>query len=51
MLQELRDKSTGIVAKIIMGFLAVIFALWGTDALFENSKFSIVMAIQFLQTF
>ncbi len=37
MLQELRDKSTGLVAKIIMGFIAVIFALWGTDALFEKS--------------
>lgn len=37
MLQELRDKSTGIVAKIIIGLIAVIFALWGTEKLFEKS--------------
>jgi peptidyl-prolyl cis-trans isomerase D len=37
MLQELRDKSTGIVAKIIIGLIAVIFALWGTEALFEKN--------------
>jgi len=36
MLQELRDKSTGMVAKIIIGFIAVIFALWGTETLFER---------------
>jgi len=36
MLQELRDKSTGLVAKIIMGFIAVIFALWGTDEFFKR---------------
>jgi peptidyl-prolyl cis-trans isomerase D len=37
MLQELRDKSTGLIAKIIIGFIAVIFALFGTEALFEKS--------------
>ncbi len=37
MLQELRDKSTGMVAKIIIGFIIVIFALFGTEALFERS--------------
>ncbi|RYY75645.1 MAG: peptidylprolyl isomerase [Gammaproteobacteria bacterium] len=37
MLQEMRDKSTGLIAKIIIGFIAVIFALFGTDALFEKS--------------
>ncbi len=36
MLQELRDKSTGLFAKIIMGFIAVIFALWGTDEFFKR---------------
>ncbi len=36
MLQELRDKSTGMVAKIIIGFIIVIFALFGTEALFQN---------------
>lgn len=37
MLQELRDKSTGLIAKIIIGLIAVIFALFGTEALFERS--------------
>lgn len=36
MLQELRDKSTGVVAKIIIGFIIVIFALWGTDEFFKR---------------
>lgn len=36
MLQELRDKSTGMVAKIIIGFIVVIFALWGTDEFFKS---------------
>ncbi len=36
MLQELRDKSTGVVAKIIIGFIIVIFALWGTDEFFKT---------------
>ena len=36
MLQELRDKSTGLIAKIIIGFIIVIFALFGTEALFQN---------------
>ncbi|GGY71550.1 peptidylprolyl isomerase [Cellvibrio zantedeschiae] len=36
MLQELRDKSTGMIAKIIIGFIIVIFALFGTEALFQN---------------
>ena len=37
MLQELRDKSTGIIAKIIIGFIIVIFALFGTEALFQGN--------------
>lgn len=37
MLQELRDKSTGMIAKVIIGFIVVIFALFGTEALFEKS--------------
>ena len=36
MLQELRDKSTGMIAKVIIGFIIVIFALFGTEALFQN---------------
>ncbi len=36
MLQELRDKSTGMIAKIIIGFIIVIFALFGTEALFQG---------------
>ena len=37
MLQEMRDKSTGIVAKIIIGAIAVMFALWGTESLFKSN--------------
>ncbi len=37
MLQELRDKSTGMIAKIIIGFIIIIFALFGTEALFEKN--------------
>ena len=36
MLQELRDKSTGMIAKIIIGFIIIIFALFGTEALFQR---------------
>jgi len=36
MLQELRDKSTGMIAKIIIGFIIIIFALFGTEALFQG---------------
>lgn len=36
MLQELRDKSTGMIAKVIIGFIIVIFALFGTEALFQS---------------
>jgi peptidyl-prolyl cis-trans isomerase D len=37
MLQELRDKSTGMIAKVIIGFIIVIFALFGTEALFQGN--------------
>lgn len=33
MLQDIRDKSQGIVVKIIIGFIVVTFALFGVDAL------------------
>lgn len=33
MLQDIRDKSQGIVVKIIVGFIVVTFALFGVDAL------------------
>jgi len=36
MLQELRDKSTGMIAKVIIGFIIIIFALFGTEALFQS---------------
>ncbi len=33
MLQNLRDSSQGIIAKVIVGFIIVTFALWGVDSL------------------
>ncbi|MEH6471946.1 MAG: SurA N-terminal domain-containing protein [Halopseudomonas sp.] len=33
MLQNLRESSQGIIAKIIVGFIIVTFALWGVDSL------------------
>ncbi|MFT6915869.1 MAG: peptidyl-prolyl cis-trans isomerase D [Motiliproteus sp.] len=34
MLQNLRESSQGIIAKTIVGFIIVTFALWGVDSLF-----------------
>lgn len=36
MLQDIRDKSQGIVVKIIVGFIVVTFALFGVDALVKG---------------
>ncbi|PYF83241.1 peptidyl-prolyl cis-trans isomerase D [Marinomonas alcarazii] len=36
MLQDIRDKSQGIVVKIIVGFIVVTFALFGVDALVQS---------------
>lgn len=36
MLQDIRDKSQGIVVKIIVGFIVVTFALFGVDALVNS---------------
>ncbi|MEL0637229.1 SurA N-terminal domain-containing protein [Marinomonas sp. TI.3.20] len=36
MLQDIRDKSQGIVVKIIVGFIVVTFALFGVDALVKS---------------
>lgn len=36
MLQNIRDKSQGIVVKIIVGFIVVTFALFGVDALVQS---------------
>ena len=36
MLQELRDKSTGVISGILVGLLVIIFALFGTEALFTG---------------
>jgi peptidyl-prolyl cis-trans isomerase D len=33
MLQNIRDNSKGLVAKIIVGFIVMTFALWGVDSL------------------
>jgi len=33
MLQNLRESSQGIIAKVIVGFIIVTFALWGVDSL------------------
>ncbi|RDE24245.1 peptidylprolyl isomerase [Motiliproteus coralliicola] len=33
MLQNLRESSQGIIAKIIVGFIIITFALWGVDSL------------------
>lgn len=33
MLQTLRDNSQGIIAKVLVGFIVVVFALWGVDSL------------------
>ena len=33
MLQSMRDNSQGIVAKILVGLIIVVFALWGVDSL------------------
>tara|TARA_R110002167_G_scaffold52042_2_gene150539 strand:- start:8230 stop:10101 length:1872 start_codon:yes stop_codon:yes gene_type:complete len=33
MLQNLRESSQGIIAKVIIGFIIVTFALWGVDSL------------------
>ncbi|MCB5162409.1 SurA N-terminal domain-containing protein [Marinomonas algarum] len=36
MLQDIRDKSQGIVVKIIVGFIVVTFALFGVEALVQS---------------
>lgn len=33
MLQSMRDNSQGIIAKVLVGFIIVLFALWGVDSL------------------
>jgi len=33
MLQSMRDNSQGIIAKILVGLIIVVFALWGVDSL------------------
>ena len=35
MLQNLRDNSRGVISFILIGFLVIIFALTGVDALFN----------------
>lgn len=36
MLQNIRDNSQGLVAKIIIGFVIITFALFGAEAIFQN---------------
>jgi peptidyl-prolyl cis-trans isomerase D len=38
MLQMLRDKSQGVIAIVIMGFIAMTFALWGIHNYFNGSS-------------
>ncbi|QUX95450.1 peptidylprolyl isomerase [Marinomonas sp. CT5] len=44
MLQDIRDKSQGIVVKIIVGFIVVTFALFGVDALVTSFNSSDTVA-------
>ncbi|WP_031214462.1 SurA N-terminal domain-containing protein [Marinomonas profundimaris] len=44
MLQDIRDKSQGIVVKIIVGFIVVTFALFGVDALVNSFNSSNTVA-------
>jgi len=44
MLQDIRDKSQGIVVKIIVGFIVVTFALFGVDALVQSFNSSDTVA-------
>jgi peptidyl-prolyl cis-trans isomerase D len=44
MLQDIRDKSQGIVVKIIIGFIIVTFALFGVDALVQSFNSSDTVA-------
>ncbi|WP_417528857.1 SurA N-terminal domain-containing protein [Marinomonas shanghaiensis] len=44
MLQDIRDKSQGIVVKIIVGFIIVTFALFGVDALVQSFNSSDTVA-------
>ena len=33
MLQDIRDNSQGVIAKVIIGFIVAIFALFGVDSI------------------
>jgi peptidyl-prolyl cis-trans isomerase D len=33
MLQTMRNNAQGIIAKIIVGFIIVVFALWGVESI------------------
>ncbi len=33
MLQTMRDNAQGIVAKVIVGFIIIVFALWGVESI------------------
>ena len=36
MLQDIRDNSQGVVAKVIIGFIVAIFALFGVDSIMSG---------------
>jgi len=36
MLQQIRDKTQGIISKILVGLLIAVFALWGLDTIVGN---------------
>ncbi|TPE51305.1 peptidylprolyl isomerase [Maribrevibacterium harenarium] len=44
MLQDIRDKSQGIIVKVIVGFIVVTFALFGVDALVTSFNSSDTVA-------
>src|SRR6185436_9786034 len=38
MLQEMRDKTQGIIAKVIIGFIVFMFGIWGVETLISGSN-------------
>jgi len=42
MLQQIREKTQGIISKILVGLLIAVFALWGVDTIVGNFLVSTV---------
>ncbi|MFT5111226.1 MAG: peptidyl-prolyl cis-trans isomerase D [Parasphingorhabdus sp.] len=49
MLSKIREKSTGIIAYIIVGLISVPFALWGINSYFEGASEVIVAEVDGLE--